>query len=45
VYLNDGFGYPGEFVTVEVTEAHDYDLVARVVERPEQPRASARGAA
>jgi ribosomal protein S12 methylthiotransferase len=36
VYINDGFGYPGEFVTVEVTEAHDYDLVARVVDRPER---------
>jgi len=36
VYINDGFGYPGEFVTVEVTEAHDYDLVGRVVERPER---------
>jgi len=35
VYINDGFGYPGEFVTVEVTEAHDYDLVGRVVDRPE----------
>jgi len=34
VYINDGLAYPGEFVTVEVTEAHDYDLVARVVERP-----------
>jgi ribosomal protein S12 methylthiotransferase len=33
VYINDGLAYPGEFVTVEVTEAHDYDLVARVVER------------
>ena len=39
VYLNDGFAYPGEFVTVEVTEAHDYDLVAGIVERPEQPGA------
>ena len=38
VYLNDGFAYPGEFVTVEVTEAHDYDLVGRIVERPEQDR-------
>ncbi len=37
VYLNDGFAYPGEFVTVEVTEAHDYDLVGRIVERPERP--------
>jgi ribosomal protein S12 methylthiotransferase len=36
VYINDGFGYPGEFVTVEVTEAHDYDLVARVVDRPDR---------
>ncbi|MBJ6760953.1 30S ribosomal protein S12 methylthiotransferase RimO [Myxococcaceae bacterium JPH2] len=35
VYINDGLAYPGEFVTVEVTEAHDYDLVARVVERPD----------
>ena len=38
VYINDGFAYPGEFVTVEVTEAHDYDLVGHIVERPEQPR-------
>jgi ribosomal protein S12 methylthiotransferase len=36
VYINDGFGYPGEFVTVEVTEAHDYDLVGKVVDRPER---------
>jgi ribosomal protein S12 methylthiotransferase len=36
VYINDGFGYPGEFVTVEVTEAHDYDLVGRVVDRQER---------
>jgi ribosomal protein S12 methylthiotransferase len=35
VYINDGMAYPGEIVTVEVTEAHDYDLVARVVERPD----------
>ena len=46
VYINDGFAYPGELVTVEVTEAHDYDLVGRVVERPDprqrtlRPRAS-----
>ena len=38
VYINDGFAYPGEFVTVEVTEAHDYDLVGRIVERPEGRR-------
>jgi ribosomal protein S12 methylthiotransferase len=35
VYINDGLAYPGEFVTVEVTEAHDYDLIGRVVERPD----------
>jgi ribosomal protein S12 methylthiotransferase len=35
VYINDGLAYPGELVTVEVSEAHDYDLVARVVERPD----------
>ena len=35
VYINDGLAYPGEFVTVEVTEAHDYDLIATVVERPD----------
>jgi len=35
VYINEGMAYPGEFVTVEVTEAHDYDLVAKVVARPD----------
>jgi len=35
VYINDGMAYPGEVVTVEVTEAHDYDLVGKVVERPD----------
>ncbi|MFZ5470192.1 MAG: 30S ribosomal protein S12 methylthiotransferase RimO [Myxococcota bacterium] len=35
VYINDGLAYPGELVTVEVTEAHDYDVVARIVERPD----------
>ena len=35
VYINDGLAYPGELVTVQVTEAHDYDLVAKVVERPD----------
>ncbi|HET6438264.1 MAG TPA: 30S ribosomal protein S12 methylthiotransferase RimO [Anaeromyxobacter sp.] len=33
-YLNEGMAYPGELVTVEVTDASDYDLVGRVVERP-----------
>jgi ribosomal protein S12 methylthiotransferase len=32
-YLNDGMAYPGELVTVEVSDASDYDLVGRVVAR------------
>lgn len=32
-YLNEGLAYPGEMVTVEITDAHDYDLVGRVVAR------------
>jgi ribosomal protein S12 methylthiotransferase len=32
-YLNEGVAYPGEIVTVEVTDASDYDLVGRVVAR------------
>ena len=31
VILNDGRADPGTFVTCEVTEAHAYDLVARIV--------------
>jgi ribosomal protein S12 methylthiotransferase len=31
VILNDGTAGPGTFVTAEVTEAHAYDLVARIV--------------
>jgi ribosomal protein S12 methylthiotransferase len=31
VMINDGMAYPGSFVTCEVTEAHAYDLVARIV--------------
>ncbi len=38
VYLNEGMAYPGELVTVEVTEAHEYDLVGSVVERPQLGR-------
>jgi ribosomal protein S12 methylthiotransferase len=34
-YVNDGVAYPGELVTVEVTDAGDYDLVGRVVARDE----------
>jgi len=32
-YVNEGVAFPGEIVTVEVTDASDYDLVGRVVER------------
>jgi ribosomal protein S12 methylthiotransferase len=35
VYINDGMAYPGELVTVEVTQAHHYDLVGKVVDRPD----------
>jgi ribosomal protein S12 methylthiotransferase len=31
VLINDGTAAPGDFVTCEVTEAHPYDLVARIV--------------
>jgi ribosomal protein S12 methylthiotransferase len=31
VIVNDGTADPGTFVTCEVTEAHPYDLVARIV--------------
>lgn len=32
VLINDGQAPPGAFVSVEITEAHPYDLVGRVVE-------------
>ncbi len=32
-YINDGMAYPGEMVTLEVTDASDYDLVGRVMAR------------
>lgn len=32
-YVNDGVAYPGEIVTLEVTDASEYDLVGRVVAR------------
>jgi ribosomal protein S12 methylthiotransferase len=35
VYINDGMAYPGDLVTVEVTEAHDYDVVGKIVARQE----------
>ncbi len=51
-YVNDGMAYPGEIVTLEVTDAADYDLVGRVVGRepararrppaPARPRRAAR---
>jgi ribosomal protein S12 methylthiotransferase len=31
VLINDGTAEPGSFVTCEITEAHPYDLVARIV--------------
>ena len=31
VIINDGAAAPGSFVTCEITEAHPYDLVGRVV--------------
>jgi ribosomal protein S12 methylthiotransferase len=31
VILNDGTALTGEFVNAEITESHDYDLVARIV--------------
>jgi ribosomal protein S12 methylthiotransferase len=42
VYINEGMAYPGDLVTVEVTEAHDYDLIGRVIDgsnrrRPQSP--------
>ena len=44
VYINDGMAYPGELVTIEVTEAHDYDLVGKVIARhdPKQRKHTAR---
>ena len=34
VYINDGTARPGDIQMVEITEAHDYDLVGRIVEDP-----------
>ncbi len=31
VYINDGVATPGEITQIEITEAHEYDLVGRVV--------------
>jgi hypothetical protein len=32
IVIADGVADPGTFVTCEVTEAHPYDLVARIVD-------------
>ncbi len=34
-YVNDGTAFPGEMVTVEITDSSEYDLVGRVVAREE----------
>jgi len=31
IYINEGLAAAGDFVFVEVTEAHDYDLIAKIV--------------
>jgi ribosomal protein S12 methylthiotransferase len=31
IVLNDGTAVPGAFVTAQITEAHAYDMVARIV--------------
>ncbi len=31
VIINDGLAYPGDIVNVEITDAHDYDLVGHIV--------------
>ena len=32
-YINDGLAYPGELVTIEVTQTADYDVVGHIVSR------------
>ena len=34
VLINEGLAQPGEFVSVEITEAHPHDLIGRVVAAP-----------
>ena len=34
VYLNEGTASPGEFVRVEITDSHTYDLVGRILSSP-----------
>ncbi len=31
VYINEGNARPGTFHSVEITEAHDYDLVGKII--------------
>lgn len=31
IYINDGLANAGEFAMVEVTEAHEYDLIGRII--------------
>jgi ribosomal protein S12 methylthiotransferase len=38
IVIADGVAEPGTFVTCEVTEAHPYDLVVRIVEAVASPR-------
>jgi ribosomal protein S12 methylthiotransferase len=45
-YINDGLAYPGELVTIEVTQTADYDVVGHIVSReggkplnPKKPQA------
>ena len=43
-YINDGMGYPGELVTLEITQAADYDVVGHIVERAATKAPKARSA-
>ena len=31
VYINEGNARPGTFHSVEITEAHDYDLIGKII--------------
>jgi ribosomal protein S12 methylthiotransferase len=43
-YINEGLAYPGDIVTVEITQVADYDLVGRIVDAPSQPHRNGTGA-
>lgn len=34
IYINEGLAPAGEFATVEITEAHEYDLVGKIIDKP-----------